>query len=768
MSEARLIIGDTRDVTATIPDGSVDLIITSPPFLALRSYLPADHVDKHREIGSEANPAAFLDVLLDLTTEWRRVLAPHGSICVELGDTYSGSGGAGGDYNDGGLREGQPTFKANPGRSVRHQAEGYTQGISARATQDQLPKKGSGWPLAKSLCGIPHLYHLSLAYGRNLLNPAHTIEPWRVRNVVAWCLDGDTVVYARTPKGEGPARLLHLTQNFQPGQWELWDGERWTPVLGWSTSEASDAVEIEFRNGERISATRDHEWPTQRGLVRTDDLNVGDVVRHVRLPEPDRAEPELLPAGDIGWLVGTFLADGSFDSRNRIQIAGHRNESSMRVNRLRRLAESFDGTATEHEVGQGNEGVVIVRSPVLTAVIRRYVGGTSARNKHLRPPCWRRGNDFLSAVLDGYLMGDGHYDAKNDRWRLGFTDNAWLARDLRVTCARLGYRCRIKRLPRAADPRGGKFAGTASFYWRGEIRYQTVRDLAPMGEIVALRASKRRRFFDIGVEGEPHLFALGSGILTHNCRPNPPVGALGDKFRPATSYLTIACVSGRRYFDLDAVREPWGERSARNIGYSTLDRKALDGPDVDLARRSRNMPRTADTGGGAPPLDWWELPTAPYAGAHYAAFPKALITRPILAMCPIKVCTICGRPSERIVGPPEYHQSSNAHSSGRAPGDVAARSWDSSDKSKNQNFELRDGGVVRVAPTLGWTDCGHNAWRPGHILDPFVGSGTTLAVATGMGRDCTGIDLDPRNADLARDRVGMFLEVEDHTGTPAA
>ena len=36
-------------------------------------------------------------------------------------------------------------------------------------------------------------------------------------------------------------------------------------------------------------------------------------------------------------------------------------------------------------------------------------------------------------------------------------------------------------------------------------------------------------------------------------RPNPPVGALGDKFRPATSYITVACKSAKRYFDLDAV-----------------------------------------------------------------------------------------------------------------------------------------------------------------------------------------------------------------------
>jgi DNA modification methylase len=48
----------------------------------------------------------------------------------------------------------------------------------------------------------------------------------------------------------------------------------------------------------------------------------------------------------------------------------------------------------------------------------------------------------------------------------------------------------------------------------------------------------------------------------------------------------------------------------------------------------------------------------------------------------------------------------------------------------------------------------------GTILDPFGGSGTTAAVATGHGRNCIAIDLDARNADLARERVGMFLTVD--------
>jgi DNA modification methylase len=107
---ARYIVGDVLDVLATLKAGSIDLVFGSPPFLALRSYLPADHPDKAKEIGSEATPADFLDTLLDVVEACDRVLAPHGSLCFELGDTYSGSGGAGGDYGEGGLRDGQPAF----------------------------------------------------------------------------------------------------------------------------------------------------------------------------------------------------------------------------------------------------------------------------------------------------------------------------------------------------------------------------------------------------------------------------------------------------------------------------------------------------------------------------------------------------------------------------------------------------------------------------------------------------------------------------------
>jgi DNA modification methylase len=71
-----------------LPDASVDLVITSPPYFALRSYTDGgEHYDG--QIGSEPTPQEFLASLWGCTAEWVRVLKPSGSIWVNLGDTYS-------------------------------------------------------------------------------------------------------------------------------------------------------------------------------------------------------------------------------------------------------------------------------------------------------------------------------------------------------------------------------------------------------------------------------------------------------------------------------------------------------------------------------------------------------------------------------------------------------------------------------------------------------------------------------------------------------
>lgn len=73
-----------------VPDGSVDLIVTSPPYFRLRSYTDAGR-PMRRQIGAESSVCEYVGALLACTREMIRVLKPSGSIFVNLGDKYATS-----------------------------------------------------------------------------------------------------------------------------------------------------------------------------------------------------------------------------------------------------------------------------------------------------------------------------------------------------------------------------------------------------------------------------------------------------------------------------------------------------------------------------------------------------------------------------------------------------------------------------------------------------------------------------------------------------
>ena len=83
-----LLHGDA--LALDLPDDSVDLVVTSPPYFGLRSYQDGgEHYGG--QIGAEATPAEFVDALVAATREMMRVVKPSGSIWVNLGDKYAGS-----------------------------------------------------------------------------------------------------------------------------------------------------------------------------------------------------------------------------------------------------------------------------------------------------------------------------------------------------------------------------------------------------------------------------------------------------------------------------------------------------------------------------------------------------------------------------------------------------------------------------------------------------------------------------------------------------
>jgi DNA modification methylase len=161
--------GEVLEILRTLPDESVNCCVTSPPYWGLRDYGTAeweggdqecDHkqhfarndggrvntngfhgsategsnkgainyrdqcpkcgaIRKDRQLGLERTPEEYVARMVDIFREVRRVLRKDGTLWLNLGDSYNGSGGAGGDYNAGGIKEGQPKYKGRNTGSLK-------------------------------------------------------------------------------------------------------------------------------------------------------------------------------------------------------------------------------------------------------------------------------------------------------------------------------------------------------------------------------------------------------------------------------------------------------------------------------------------------------------------------------------------------------------------------------------------------------------------------------------------------------------------------
>jgi len=85
-----ILQGDCREVLATLPEGSVNCCVTSPPYWGLRDY----GVDG--QIGLEQTPDDYVSQMVAVFREVRRVLKDDGTLWLNLGDSYANVGKHGG------------------------------------------------------------------------------------------------------------------------------------------------------------------------------------------------------------------------------------------------------------------------------------------------------------------------------------------------------------------------------------------------------------------------------------------------------------------------------------------------------------------------------------------------------------------------------------------------------------------------------------------------------------------------------------------------
>lgn len=78
----RIVCGDARQVLAKVPAETVDAIVTSPPYYQQRDY------GTRRQLGRESSPELYVQRLVEVFAEGRRVLKSSGTLWLVIGDKY--------------------------------------------------------------------------------------------------------------------------------------------------------------------------------------------------------------------------------------------------------------------------------------------------------------------------------------------------------------------------------------------------------------------------------------------------------------------------------------------------------------------------------------------------------------------------------------------------------------------------------------------------------------------------------------------------------
>ena len=142
MPSWQILEGDVRDSLRELDVGSIQTIVTSPPYWGLRDY------NAPGQIGLEPTPEEYVTTMVEVFREIRRVLRDDGTVWLNMGDSYN----------------------ANTGRGFDTNQDGDTNGRKRSAASQRMP-----WGKPKDLVGIP--WRLAFAL---------QADGWYLRSDIIW------------------------------------------------------------------------------------------------------------------------------------------------------------------------------------------------------------------------------------------------------------------------------------------------------------------------------------------------------------------------------------------------------------------------------------------------------------------------------------------------------------------------------------------------------------------------------------------------------
>lgn len=739
-----IVHGHVLEVLRQLPDESIHCCITSPPYWGLRAYgtqlqvwggdsecrhvwgleqanicQTAGLTDKQMtnrgsyhgggtnsfcslcgawrgELGLEPSPEQFVQHLVEIFREVRRVLRQDGTLWLNLGQSYWGG-------------KGQSNY-AFQERRESPSIEGKQHNITSMG--ETRPSDGSHAVFKpKDLVPIPWMVAMALQQ-----------DGWWLRSSIIWCLAGETPLLCRVD-----GRIWHGTIEELQRRWAEWQtvemptmgkgySRHWVKVRSVVQTGVREVKRITLTNGAEVLATGDHKFPVRKSTLAGRTLKwmnapvsvpVSDLSPGMYLYQNTQIESGL-PEGTVqdyknGYWVGFYLAEGYRVSTNyeTLRLACGTQDREI-INRL--ISWGIPLTVIERE---GERLTINLRirhgGAAWRDVILSHITGRSAATKKLKQDVFNRSLLFLEGLLYGFLDGDGTWDEAGRRWRVGMTaKNKTLVNQFEAICRILGLEFRRERIKDVGAfgkvhkaVRFNIINLAANYRGKGKIVVEDtvtrrIRSIDPAGsrsvydlELEPLYGGERANQW-VPSSGETsdarkvpynHLYFLGNGIWTHNCKGSSFATHQAEcphcnhkfetqysgscmpesvKDRPTQSYEYVFLLAkDKRYFyDQEAVREPhsrdWSRESwAQQVNYGTKTQSSLGqlhGGNKTIAETynpsGRNL-RSVWTINPHPFNDWIQTVRLVRVGLDGVSDGMMHITSP---SCPVHGCL--GRPDD--------------------------------------------------------------------------------------------------------------------------
>jgi len=343
------------------------------------------------------------------------------------------------------------------------------------------------------------------------------------RTIFTWlkCLSGNQRIIAKINGELHYTTIRDLYKSFNRKQnIELYsDRNEWIRLKSISKIVSKKGgINLYLHNGGVLKVTPNHKFRVNNSFISSSCLKKGDILDKGQLNILSKHHHFFTK--DLGWLIGIFLAEGNYDGKDRkyprIRLSFHKKEMNF-YDKLAKICSYFNANIRKYIYD--NCLTVIIEDLIILSIIKKFVKGEGSKGKYLKvQSLLKTSKEFVRGVFEGYLEGDGVKRTKKyQSYRVGLTANKKLVDSLMVLSNIMGFDFRIKNtfFKYQKGRKKGYIIDINLDSDKKPHRYKK-----EPTEIKRIIKSRNKVFYELSLE-KSHTYVLPEGVISHNSNPCP-------------------------------------------------------------------------------------------------------------------------------------------------------------------------------------------------------------------------------------------------------